>query len=69
MKELDREKIKENDEPKRRRYSNPNLIKYGDIRSLTLGGSPGNGDTGPGSGTENPLNLSSEEEETTDLNE
>jgi hypothetical protein len=31
---------------KRKPYSAPKLELYGDIRSLTLGGSPGSGDSG-----------------------
>jgi hypothetical protein len=31
---------------RRRRYSSPRLETYGDIRTLTTGGSPGVGDSG-----------------------
>lgn len=30
----------------RRQYSAPKLYRYGDIREMTLGGSPGRGDSG-----------------------
>ncbi len=30
----------------KRTYSPPHLVKYGDLRGLTLGGSPGIGDSG-----------------------
>ena len=68
MKELDHEKMNQNNESKRP-YCSPDLIKYGDIRSLTLGGTPGTGDTAPGTTTEDPLGAAVEEEEPTNLNE
>lgn len=40
---------------RREPYVQPRLVRLGDLRSLTLGGSPGFGDSGP-SGTQfNPL--------------
>lgn len=39
----------------RRAYHPPVLSRYGDVRGLTLGGSPGFGDSGSGGGQENPF--------------
>lgn len=39
----------------RRTYHPPVLSRYGDVRGLTLGGSPGFGDSGSGGGQENPF--------------
>lgn len=39
--------IPDDDEP-RRPYVSPRLVELGDLRSLTLGGSPGAGDSGIG---------------------
>jgi hypothetical protein len=36
-------------------YVSPRLEKFGRFRDLTLGGSPGVGDSGAGAGSENPL--------------
>ncbi len=36
-------------------YLSPKLEKFGRFRDLTLGGSLGMGDSGAGSGSENPL--------------
>ena len=38
-----------------RLYRSPQLLSYGDLRTLTLGGSPGMGDSGPTVGIRNPL--------------
>ena len=38
----------------RRRYRKPSLEKLGELRTLTLGGSPGVGDSGAGAFTEFP---------------
>jgi hypothetical protein len=38
----------------RRLYQKPRLQELGDLRTLTLGGSPGNGDSGGGFLVENP---------------
>ena len=38
----------------RRRYRKPSLEKLGELRTLTLGGSPGVGDSGAGFATEFP---------------
>lgn len=40
--------------PPRRPYSPPRLQIFGDVRSLTMGGSPGIGDSGSGSFTQQP---------------
>ena len=37
-----------------RPYTKPELVDYGPIRNVTLGGSPGFGDSGPDSGTRFP---------------
>ena len=36
-------------------YVSPRLTHYGDLRTLTLGGSPGTGDSGPTVGIRFPL--------------
>ncbi|MCP4201631.1 MAG: hypothetical protein GY769_06810 [bacterium] len=36
-------------------YRSPRLEKYGDLRTFTLGGTPGAGDSGGGAFIENPL--------------
>jgi hypothetical protein len=38
----------------RRPYSTPRLVVFGDVLSLTLGGSPGAGDSGGSSTTREP---------------
>lgn len=38
-----------------RPYVTPRLVAYGDLRTLTLGGSPGMGDSGGSVLTRNPL--------------
>ncbi|MCI0417312.1 lasso RiPP family leader peptide-containing protein [bacterium] len=65
----DREEINQKNEAKRRPYKTPKLIKYGDIRSLTLGGTPGSGDSGPGGGQEELVGSPVEQEESPSLNE
>jgi len=39
----------------RRSYQRPTLTRYGDMRTMTLGGSPGEFDSGGGVFTQNPL--------------
>ncbi len=36
-------------------YRSPRLEKYGDLRTFTLGGTPGAGDSGGGAFIENPF--------------
>ena len=38
--------------PGKKEYMKPNLENLGDLRTLTLGGSPGSGDSGAGINTE-----------------
>ncbi len=42
----------------RKFYRKPHLEELGDLRTLTLGGSPGVGDSGGGAGSEFPLGSS-----------
>lgn len=38
-----------------REYAAPKVFHYGDIRRMTLGGSPGNGDSGPEDMVQKPI--------------
>jgi len=47
--------FRERDDKFRKVYGKPILKKIGDLRTLTLGGSPGGGDSGAGVTTEFPV--------------